>query len=70
MSDDGFFYAGWSACEEWPENGYASLSTVNMDFITQNVGGGMMIHCGNPISYASVNTPYWQSHFYAYGRLP
>ena len=34
------------------------------------VGNGMMIHCGNPISYASVNTPYWQSHFYAYGRLP
>ena len=33
------------------------------------VGNGMMIHCGNPISYASVNTPYWQSHFYAYGRL-
>ena len=34
------------------------------------VGNGMMIHCGNPISYASVNTPYWQQHFYAYGRLP
>ena len=33
-------------------------------------GNGMMIHCGNPISYASVNTPYWQQHFYAYGRLP
>ena len=32
-------------------------------------GNGMMIHCGNPISYASVNTPYWQSHFYAYGRI-
>lgn len=34
------------------------------------VGNGMMIHCGNPISYASVNTLYWQQHFYAYGRLP
>lgn len=34
------------------------------------VGNGMMIHCGNPISYASVNTPYWQQHFYANGRLP
>lgn len=33
------------------------------------VGNGMMIHCGNPISYASVNSPYWSSHFYAYGRL-
>lgn len=34
------------------------------------VGNGMMIHCGNPISYASVNTTYWQNHFYCYGRLP
>ncbi len=34
------------------------------------VGDGMMIHCGNPIQYASVQTSYWQSHFYCYGRLP
>ena len=34
------------------------------------VGDGMMIHCGDPISYANLNTTYWQSHFYAYGRLP
>ena len=34
------------------------------------VGNGMMIHCGNPISYASINTTYWQSHFYTFGRLP
>ena len=34
------------------------------------VGGGMMIHCGNPISYANINTSYWQAHFYCYGRLP
>jgi len=33
------------------------------------VGGGMMIHCGNPISYTSIETNYWQSHFYSYGRL-
>jgi len=33
------------------------------------VGNGMMIHCGNPISYASVNSSYWSSHLYAYGRL-
>lgn len=32
-------------------------------------GNGVMIHCGNPISYASIHTPYWQSHFYAFGRL-
>ena len=34
------------------------------------VGGGMMIHCGDPISYASINTSYWQSHFYTFARLP
>ena len=34
------------------------------------VGGGMMIHCGDPISYANINTSYWQEHFSAYGRLP
>lgn len=34
------------------------------------VGNGMMIHCGNPISYASINTAYWQQHFYCYGRIP
>ena len=33
------------------------------------VGNGMMIHCGNPISYTSIETSYWQSHFYSYGRL-
>lgn len=33
------------------------------------VGNGMMIHCGNPISYASVETSYWQQHFYCYGRI-
>lgn len=33
------------------------------------VGNGMMIHCGNPISYASVNSAYWRQHFYCYGRL-
>ncbi len=34
------------------------------------VGNGMMLHCGDPISYASINQDYWQSHFYAFGRLP
>ena len=32
-------------------------------------GNGVMIHCGDPIKYASINTPYWQSHFYSFGRL-
>lgn len=34
------------------------------------VGNGMMLHCGNPISYVSINTSYWQQHFYCYGRIP
>jgi len=34
------------------------------------VGNNMMIHCGNPISYTSIATPYWQKHFYGFGRLP
>ena len=33
------------------------------------VGDGMMIHCGNPISYASTETNYWQSHFLCFGRI-
>lgn len=33
------------------------------------VGNGMMIHCGNPIQYASIDSSYWSSHFYAFGRL-
>ena len=32
------------------------------------VGNGMMIHCGNPISYTSINTKYWQQHFLCFGR--
>lgn len=34
------------------------------------VGDGMMIHCGNPIQYTNINSPYWQTHFYQFGRLP
>ena len=33
------------------------------------VGNGMMIHCGNPIQYASTETSYWQAHYYCCGRL-
>ena len=34
------------------------------------VGDNKMLHCGDPIGYADLDTSYWQSHFYAYGRLP
>ena len=46
---------------------YASSGAVS--HVGIYVGNGMMIHCGNPIQYASVNSPYWTQHFYAYGRL-
>jgi len=29
----------------------------------------IMIHCGNPIQYASYDTSYWRSHAYCYGRI-
>ena len=32
------------------------------------VGNGQMIHCGHPVQYTSINSPYWQSHFYGFGR--
>lgn len=34
------------------------------------VGNGMMIHCGSPISYASIETSYWRQHYYCMGRIP
>ena len=34
------------------------------------LGDGMMLHCGDPIGYANLNTNYWQSHLLGYGRLP
>lgn len=46
---------------------YDSVSPVS--HVGIYVGNGMMIHCGNPIQYESVNSKYWRKHFYAYGRL-
>ena len=37
-------------------------------FLLYYAGDGQMIHCGNPIQYTSINSAYWQSHFYAFGR--
>ena len=34
------------------------------------IGNGQMIHAGKPVQYASIDTPYWTSHLYAFGRLP
>ena len=46
---------------------YNSIGPVS--HVAIYVGDGMMIHAGNPIQYAPMNTSYWQSHFYAFGRL-
>ena len=34
------------------------------------VGNGQMIHCGDPIQYADINSRYWVQHFYSFGRMP
>jgi cell wall-associated NlpC family hydrolase len=47
-----------------------TYDTAGASHVGIYVGGGMMIHCGNPISYTSINTSYWQGHFYCFGRLP
>ncbi len=46
-----------------------TYNTYEVSHVGIYVGNGMMIHCGNPIQYASVNSSYWTQHFYAYGRL-
>ena len=47
-----------------------TYDTPGVSHVGIYVGDGMMLHCGNPIGYANLNASYWQSHFYAYGRLP
>ncbi|MCF0127770.1 MAG: C40 family peptidase [Pseudobutyrivibrio sp.] len=47
-----------------------TYDTAGASHVGIYVGNNMMIHCGNPISYAHTDTSYWQSHFYCYGRLP
>ncbi|MDD4511277.1 MAG: NlpC/P60 family protein, partial [Oscillospiraceae bacterium] len=47
-----------------------TYDTTGASHVGIYVGGGMMIHCGDPIQYANINTSYWQSHFLAFGRLP
>lgn len=46
-----------------------TYDTAGASHVGIYVGNGMMIHCGNPISYASIETSYWQQHFYCFGRI-
>ena len=46
-----------------------TYDTPGISHVGIYVGDGWMLHCGDPISYANLSTSYWQSHFYAYGKL-
>ena len=46
-----------------------TYDTPGISHVGIYVGNNRMIHCGDPITYANLNTNYWQTHFYAYGRL-
>lgn len=46
-----------------------TYSTSGASHVGIYVGDGMMLHCGNPIQYTSIDSSYWQSHFYTFGRL-
>lgn len=47
-----------------------TYDTTGASHVGIYVGGGMMIHCGDPIQYANINTSYWQQHFLAFARMP
>ena len=51
-----FFQGTYNACE-------------TVTHIGIYVGQNRMLHCGSPIQYTSIDTSYWRSHFYSYGRL-
>ena len=46
-----------------------TYDTLGISHVGIYVGDGWMLHCGDPIGYANLNSSYWQSHFYAYGKL-
>jgi cell wall-associated NlpC family hydrolase/3D (Asp-Asp-Asp) domain-containing protein len=46
-----------------------TYNTTGASHVGIYVGNGMMIHCGSPIKYTSIETSYWQEHFLAFGRI-
>ena len=46
-----------------------TYDTPGVSHVGIYAGNGQMIHCGDPIQYTSIETSYWQSHFYAFGRV-
>ena len=47
-----------------------TYDTPGISHVGIYVGGGVMLHCGDPIQYANLNSAYWQTHFYAFARPP
>ena len=47
-----------------------TYDTYGASHVGLYVGDGMMIHCGHPCQYTSINTEYWQAHFFTFGRMP
>ena len=47
-----------------------TYDTTGVSHVGIYVGDQVMLHCGDPIQYTSINTSYWRSHFFAYGRPP
>ena len=61
MVSPGYASDGW--LWSFPHHTYDAPDPSDATHVGIYVGDGMMIHCGNPISYASTETNYWQSHF-------
>lgn len=47
-----------------------TYNTTGPSHVGIYVGNGMMLHCGNPVHYSSINTTFWQEHFRGFRRLP
>ena len=47
-----------------------TYDTPGVSHVGLYVGNSVMLHCGDPISYTNLNSSYWQSHLFCYGRLP
>ena len=46
-----------------------TYNTSEVSHVGIYAGNGQMLHCGDPIQYTSINTPYWQSHLFSFGRV-
>ena len=62
-----FYQRNWIKARKFFVGTYDTPGVSHVGFY---VGDGMLLHCGDPIQYTSLNTNYWQSHLYAYGRPP